>query len=45
LSLETLEFNKDLEIESKRISALKIKIPSNLQPIVDKLLQDVNSID
>lgn len=45
LSIEKLEFNKNKEIELKRISSLKIKIPTNLQPTVDKLLKDINLVD
>ena len=45
LSIESLDFNKNKEIELKRISSLKIKIPTNLQPTVDKLLKDNNIVD
>jgi hypothetical protein len=45
LSLESLEFNENKEVQSKRISSLKIKIPTNLQPTVDKLLKDNNIVD
>lgn len=45
LSIEKLEFNKNKEIELKRISLLKFTIPSNLQPTVDKLLKDINVVD
>jgi hypothetical protein len=45
LSIESLDFNKNKEIELKRISSLKIKIPTNLQLTVDKLLKDNNIVD
>lgn len=45
LTVEKLEFNKNKEIELKRISSLKIKIPTNLQKTVDELLKDINVVD